>query len=83
LATPAEIRRQRKEVLRKVKASLRILDSSLEKVERKINRTLGIKKRFPDSEDALEIMQGITTIDKNIDGVFNSAKEFTEIVQVF
>ena len=80
MSTPAQIRRERKTALRSVRAELRTLDSLLEKVERKINRTLKVKKRFPDNEDAIEILQNLRSMDSQLDKVISSANNFGKFV---
>ena len=83
MATPAVIRRNRKTVLRGVQASLRRADSELEKLERMIKRVLRVKKRFPDNDDAIYILEQAGVIDKAIAAVVAEGGKFARIVQEY
>ena len=83
MATPSQVRKERKEVLRAVKNDLRTLDSLGERLERMIARVLKVRKRFPDEQDAAQIVQSLTAMDRALDVVVKSASRFTNIVKAF
>ena len=81
MATPAQIRSERKKVLRDFNKSLKTMDSLTEKLERKIDRVLKVKKRLPDSDDATGFLTDTRTIDKQLDVVIQKATTFSNFVR--
>lgn len=83
MATPATIRGNRKKSLRIVRANLRALDSQLEITERLIQRVLRVRKRFPDEEDAIAIIEGLREMDSLLSKVATKAIDFSRLVRTF
>ena len=81
MATPAQIRSERKKVLRQVRNQLNQLETLSEKLERLINRVLKVKKRLPDTDDAQQILVQVREMDKQLDKVASSATQFGNFVR--
>lgn len=81
MATPAQIRSERKSVLKQVRTQLNQLETQSEKLERLINRVLKVKKRLPDVDDATIILQSLRDMDKQLDNVLKSATTFSNFVR--
>lgn len=81
MSTPAQIRSERKKVLRTLKTQLKGVDSLTDKLERQIERVLKVKKRLPDSEDATGFLTDVRTIDKQFDKVITAATTFSNFVR--
>lgn len=79
--TPAQIRKERKDVLRTVRKSLNDLDSMIEQLQRLIQRVLKLKKQLPDIDDATAMLTQIRTIDKQLDQVFKDTTTFSTFVR--
>lgn len=80
MATPAQIRRERKTALRSVKSELRTLDTISETIERYINRVLRVSKRFPDTDDATFILTELRKMDTQLDKVISAGDNFAKFV---
>lgn len=83
MATPAQVRRERKQVLRLVQSELRQVDTIVEKNQRFIKRVLAVRKRFPDEEDAIVILTFLREMDKALEATIKQANNFSKIVKVF
>lgn len=81
MATPSQIRNERKKVLRQVKRQLKELDSQQEAMERQINRILKVKKRLPDLDDAQELLIKARSIDQQLDKVIAEIGTFSNFVR--
>jgi hypothetical protein len=81
--TPAEIRKDRKTAVRSVKKALRDLDTTGEKLERRLAQILRIKKDFPDADHAIMILEELRKMDKELDVCIEQAQAFQQLVQVF
>ena len=75
-ATPAQIRKERKIVLRNVKKAIHDLDSMVEILQRRVERAMRLKKQFPDDEDAADILTKIRDVDTQLDKVATEAINF-------
>jgi hypothetical protein len=75
MATLAEVSRQRKEGLKRLKRASLALDASQEKVEREVNRLLSRKRSVPEQADmsrVLALIQGTATA---LDGIGQIAQD--------
>jgi len=79
--TPAQIRSERKQVLRTLRKTVRELDSMIEILQRLIERILKLKKQLPDGDDATSILVQIRDIDKQLDKVLSDANVFQNFVR--
>lgn len=80
MASPAQIRSERKIAVRAIKNSLRTLDSITDKLDRRLAQILRVKKMFPDSSHAEEILTYLRQADKQLDNVLDLATAFSSQV---
>jgi len=83
LPTPAQVRRERKVVLRRVRADLSTLNTTLETTRRHVNRILKLKRQLPDDQDAMVITTNVRDLDKLLDKVAKTTLDFSKQVRIF
>lgn len=83
MATPTQIRKERKEALKAVNLRLSNLNTTLEQARRLTSRILKVKKRFPDAQDASNISAFLTKMDSEMNQVVSALSNFTSKVSVF
>lgn len=83
MPTPAQVRRERKVVLRRVRADLSTLNTTLETTRRHVNRILKLKRQLPDDQDAMVITTNVRDLDKLLDKVAKTTLDFSKQVRIF
>ena len=81
--TPAQIRRKRKESLESVTKQLLKLDATVEQCRRFLRRIRRLKKRFPNNDDAIKILDYLGDADAKLDKVVDAAENFQREVSIF
>ena len=76
MATPAQIRSERKQVLRNVVRKMQAFDARQEKLERRMKQILKLKERFPDESDAVLITSELSNLNKMFDETVIAARDF-------
>lgn len=75
MATLAEVARQRKEGLKRLKKASLTLDAAQEKAEREIVRLINRKKSVPEASDMVRVLSFITGVSQALDQLAGVAND--------